>query len=369
MAAEKSEIKTIGVLTGGGDAPGLNTVIRAIVRKVKRYHGWKIWGIHESFEGLITGKGNVELDYQSVKGILTKGGTILGTSNKANPFSYPVQRGSKLVAVDHSGLVQENISELGIDALIVIGGDGTMHIAQRFHDMGVNVVGVPKTIDNDLMGTDRTFGFDTAVGCVSWCLDRLHTTAESHDRVIVVEVMGRDAGWIALHGGIAGGADVILIPEIPFNYKSVMKKIEKRRAKGSNFSIVVVAEGAKPEGEDSSVVEDNDPRFLLPRLGGIGYKVKQNLEHTTDQEIRVVVLGHLQRGGSPNSYDRVLATRFGCGAVDLIRDGKFGRMVVTQQDRLTDIPITDAIKGNRKVDPKSGVIMSAREIGISFGDE
>jgi 6-phosphofructokinase 1 len=281
-----------------------------------------------------------------------------------------VQRGGKIVAVDHSGLVYENIKELGIDALIVIGGDGTMRIAKKFHDMGVNVVGVPKTIDNDLMGTDRTFGFDTAVGTVTWSLDRLHTTAESHDRVIIVEVMGRDAGWIALHGGIAGGADVILIPEIPFTYKNVMKKIERRRAKGSNFSIVVVAEGAKPsDADERAIVEENDPRFQLPRLGGIGYQVKSGLENMTDQEIRVVVLGHLQRGGSPNSYDRVLATRFGCGAVDLIAKGKFGRMVVTQQDRLTDIPLSEAAKGSRKVDPNSGVIMSGREIGISFGDE
>lgn len=370
MAKKKPEIKTIAMLTGGGDAPGLNSVIRAAVRKIKRHFGWKILGINESFEGLITGEKNIELDESMVKGILTKGGTILGTSNKANPFSYPITRGGKLVAVDHSGLVMQRIKDLGIDALMIIGGDGTMMIAQRFHELGVNVVGVPKTIDNDLMGTDRTFGFDTAVGCVTWCLDRLHSTAESHDRVIIVEVMGRDAGWIALHGGIAGGADVILIPEIPFENTYVNKKIHQRQASGRNFSIVVVAEGAVMQGaSETTKLEEGDPRFGLPRLGGIGYQVKAGIESSTDLETRVVVLGHLQRGGSPNSYDRVLASRFGCGAVDLIAEGKFGDIVVSQQDKITSIPIKDAIKGNRKVNPDSEVVQCARDIGISFGDK
>ena len=369
MGTKKPEIKTIGMLTGGGDAPGLNTVIRAAVRKIKKHYGWKIIGIKESFEGLITGEGNIELTSETVRGLLTKGGTILGTSNKANPFSYPTNRGGKLIAVDHSGLVMERINSMGIDALMVIGGDGTMTFAQKFHELGVPVVGVPKTIDNDLSGTDRTFGFDTAVGCVTWCLDRLHSTAESHDRVIIVEAMGRDAGWITLHAGIAGGADVILIPEIPFTYASIAKKIHSRQAKGSDFSIVVVAEGAMAKDEqETTKIDEGDPRFGLPRLGGIGYKVKEGIERHTDLETRVVVLGHLQRGGSPNSYDRVLATRFGCGAVDLIAQGKFGRMVVTQKDNITSIPIVDAIKENRKVNIDSEIIQAARDIGISFGD-
>lgn len=366
----KPTINTIAITTGGGDAPGLNSVIRAAVRKIKIKYGWKILGINESFEGLITGEGNIELDENTVKGILAKGGTILGTSNKANPFSYPISRGGKLVAVDRSGLVQERIKDLGIDALLIVGGDGTMRIAQRFHELGVPIIGVPKTIDNDLIGTDRTFGFETAVSCVTWALDRLHSTAESHDRVIIVEVMGRDAGWIALNGGIAGGADVILIPEIPFSYYNVCKKIHERQAHGRDFSLVVVAEGAKLSGQDKpTTVDEGDPRFGMPKLGGVGFQVKEGIETCTELETRVVVLGHLQRGGSPNAFDRVLASRFGCAAVDMIAKGKFGQMVAVQKDKITSVPLKEASKGNKTVDPKGEVVACARDMGISFGDQ
>jgi phosphofructokinase-like protein len=368
--SKKPEIKKIGILTGGGDAPGLNSVIRAAVRKIKRHYGWEVMGINGSFQGLISGEGNVELDHKSVSGILTKGGTILGTNNKSDPFSYPVNRNGKVVAVDKSGLVMQHIKKFGLDALMLIGGDGTMRIGNKFHKMGVPIVGVPKTIDNDLLGTDRTFGFDTAVGCVTWSLDRLHSTAESHDRVIIVEAMGRDAGWIALHSGIAGGADVILIPEIPFTIKNVIKKIHMRQTKGSDFSIIVVAEGAKLLGDDETTQrEETDPRFGMPKLGGIGYRVKLGIEQFTELETRVVVLGHLQRGGSPNSYDRVLATRLGCGAVDLIAEGKFGQIVVSQNDSITSIPLQQAAEGNKNVDPKGEIVQTAKDIGISFGDE
>lgn len=364
----KSKIKKIAISTGGGDAPGLNSVIRAAVRKINREYGWEILGIHESFEGLITGEGNIELTENSVKGILTKGGTILGTSNRANPFAYPVQRGDKLVAVDRSGLCIERMKGMEIDALMIIGGDGTMHIANRFHELGCPVVGVPKTIDNDVLGTERTFGFETAVDIVSWALDKLHTTAESHDRVMVVEVMGREAGWISLYGGIAGGADVILIPEIPFTYKNICHKIHERQARGRDFSIIVAAEGAKPKGGEESIVEKGDERFGLPRLGGIGYRIKEGISTYTELEIRVVVLGHLQRGGSPNTFDRVLASRFGCAAVELIAKGKFGHMVCLNGEQISSVPIKEAIKGNKLVDPDGELVNVARSLGISFGD-
>ncbi len=365
----KSQIKTIAISTGGGDAPGLNSVIRAAVRKVKRTYGWRVLGVRESFRGLITGEGNIELTEDSIKGILAKGGTILGTSNKANPFSYPIERGGKLVAVDRSGLVIQRMKEMGIDALMIIGGDGTMRIAQRFHELGCPVIGVPKTIDNDLQGTERTFGFETAVDIVTSSLDNLHSTAESHDRVMIVEVMGREAGWIALYGGIAGGADVILIPEIPFAYFNVCRKIHERQAQGRDFSIVVVAEGAKPSGEDESIVEEGDERFGLPRLGGIGYRVKEGIATCTELETRVVVLGHLQRGGSPNSFDRILASRYGCAAVDMIAKGKFGRMVCLEGDKIGSVSLKKAIEGNKLVDPKSELVQVARDLGISFGDK
>jgi phosphofructokinase-like protein len=365
----KPKIKTIAISTGGGDAPGLNSVIRAAVRKIKREYGWKILGVRESFEGLITGEGNIDLTEESVKGILTKGGTILGTSNRANPFAYPVNRGGKIVPVDRSGLVLERMKEMGIDALMIIGGDGTMHIAHRFYELGCPVVGVPKTIDNDLLGTERTFGFESAVDVVTWALDKLHSTAESHDRVMIVEVMGREAGWIALYGGIAGGADVILIPEIPFTYFSVCRKIHQRQARGRNFSVVVVAEGASPKGEDESIVEKGEERISLPRLGGIGYRVKEGIATCCELETRVVVLGHLQRGGSPNAFDRVLASRFGCAAVELMAQGKFGQMVCLQGEEIASVPIKEAIKGNKLVDSKGELVRVARSLGISFGDE
>jgi len=368
--AKKPNIKTVAISTGGGDAPGLNTVIRAAVRKIKREQDWRILGIRESFEGLITGEGNVELTEENVKGILAKGGTVLGTSNRGNPFSYPSERGGKLVAVDLSGLVIQRMLDMKIDALLLIGGDGTMRIAHRFHELDCPVVGVPKTIDNDLLGTDRTFGFETAVDIVTWALDKLHSTAESHDRVMIVEVMGREAGWIALYAGIAGGADVILIPEIHFSFDHVAKKIHERRAKGRDFSIVVVAEGAKMKGdEDSTLVEEGDERFGMPRLGGIGYRVKEGIEQYVGLETRVVVLGHLQRGGSPNAFDRVLASRMGCAAVDLIAQGKFGHMACIEGDKITSVPIEKAISGSKLVNPDGEMVKVARALGISFGDE
>ena len=361
------EVRKIGVLTGGGDCPGLNAVIRGVTKPAQD-HGMTVFGIQDGFEGFVEGKTN-ELRDEDVSGILSRGGTILGSSNKGDPFHWPVERDGKIEIVDKSQNVMRNYKALDLDTVIAIGGDGTMHICKKLMDLGINVIGVPKTIDNDLDATDVTFGHDSAVYVVSMALDRLHTTASSHHRVIVVEVMGRYAGWIALHGGLSGGADVILIPEIPFSWESVYDKIHKRELKGKRFSLVCVAEGAKPIG-GQLVTKGTDVKRTDPiQLGGIGKVVADNIEQNTGRETRVTVLGHLQRGGSPTPYDRILATKFGAFAISLAAQKKFGKMVALKGNEIVEVDIIDAISKQKLVKPNNQGVLAARAVGISFGDE
>ncbi len=356
----------IGILTGGGDCPALNAVIRAAVKTCVGF-GWEVIGIEEGFEGLVHLK-TLPLRAGNVSGILHLGGTILGTTNAANPFCYPVRgEDGQTVERDLSDSVVANIRKIGLDALIVIGGDGTLSIAERLSKKGIPLVGVPKTIDNDINGTVVTFGFDTAVNTAREALDRLHTTAESHRRVIVVEVMGRYAGWIALHSGIAGGADVILIPEIPYDTAKVADAVMRREISGKRFSIVVVAEGAFPKGGTLTHIEPKQPG-REQRLGGVGERVASTVSELTGKETRLVVLGHLQRGGAPTTFDRVLGTRFGAAAARLVRKGAFGRMVALIPPDVESVPIAEAISRVKTVPVDCDTIESAREIGISFGD-
>ncbi|MBE0572992.1 MAG: ATP-dependent 6-phosphofructokinase [Ignavibacteriaceae bacterium] len=365
--AKNNEVRKIGVLTGGGDCPGLNAVIRGVTKPAQD-HGMTVFGILDGFEGFVEGKTS-ELRDEDVSGILSRGGTILGSSNKGDPFHWPVEKNGKIEIVDKSQNVLRNYKALDLDAVIAIGGDGTMHICNKLMEMGINMVGVPKTIDNDLDATDVTFGHDSAVYVVSMALDRLHTTASSHHRVIVVEVMGRYAGWIALHGGLSGGADVILIPEIPFSWESVYDKIHKRELKGKRFSLVCVAEGAKPIG-GQLVTQGTDVKRTDPiQLGGIGKVVADNIEKNTGRETRVTVLGHLQRGGSPTPYDRILATKFGAFAISLAARKKFGKMVALKGNEIVDVDIADAISKQKLVQPNNQGVLAARAVGISFGDE
>ena len=361
------EVRKIGILTGGGDCPGLNAVIRGVTKPAQD-HGMTVFGILDGFEGFVEGK-TVELRNEDVSGILSRGGTILGSSNKGDPFHWPVEKDGKIEIVDKSQNVLRNYKALDLDAVIAIGGDGTMHICNKLMQMGINVVGVPKTIDNDLDATDVTFGHDSAVYVVSMALDRLHTTASSHHRVIVLEVMGRYAGWIALHGGLAGGADLILIPEIPFPWENVYDKIHKRELKGKRFSLVCVAEGAKPIG-GQLVTKGTDVKRTDPiQLGGIGKVVADNIEKNTGRETRVTVLGHLQRGGSPTPYDRILATKFGAFAISLAAKKKFGKMASLRGNEIVEVEIADAISKQKLVKPDNQAVLAARAVGISFGDE
>lgn len=355
----------VGILTGGGDCPALNAVIRAAVKTSIGY-GWDVLGIEEGFDGLVHCRTR-PLTPASVSGILHLGGTILGTTNAGDPFKYPVEENGVRVERDISDRVIENFHKLGIDALIVIGGDGSLGIAQKFFEKGIPLVGVPKTIDNDIGGTVITFGFDTAVNTARDALDKLHTTAESHRRVLAVEVMGRHAGWIAVHSGIAGGADVILIPEIPYDIEKVCEAVMDRELNGKHFSIVVVAEGAFPKGGTlthvAAKVAGSDQR-----LGGVAEQVANQITHLTGKESRVVVLGHLQRGGPPTTFDRVLGTRFGAAAARLVKKGQFGRMVALLPPDVESVPIKDAISKMKTVPLNNDILESAREIGISFGD-
>jgi 6-phosphofructokinase 1 len=359
--------RTIAILTGGGDCPGLNAVIRAVVRSAILEHSWRVIGIEDGFDGLVGEPRWRELTLASVRGILPRGGTILGTSNRGNPFAYPVEENGITRMVDVSNEVVENFKRLGADALIAVGGDGTLKIALTLQDMGMPMVGVPKTIDNDLRGTDVTFGYNTAVGIVTEALDRLHTTAESHNRVMVTEVMGRDAGWIALESGLAGSADVILIPEIPFDLNTVCDAIRQRNERGSKFSIVVVAEGAFPaEGRKIVQLTQAENRGV-ERLGGIGVFVADELAGRLQVESRVVVLGHVQRGGTPSPFDRILGSRFGIKAVELIAQGRYGRMVSLQGRHVFDVDIADAVKSLNLVEPDGDLVRSAESLGISLG--
>jgi ATP-dependent phosphofructokinase / diphosphate-dependent phosphofructokinase len=358
-----TEIHTIGLANGGGDCPGLNAAIRGVVKAAITQYGWRVIGITNGFDGLIWPERCVELTLDSVRGILPRGGTILGTTNHGNPFAYPIPEDGAKVTRNLSGLCLENISRLGLDALVVIGGDGTLSITRDLARLGVRVVGMPKTIDNDLPATEVTFGFDTALHVATDAIDRLHTTAESHGRVMVIEVMGREAGWIALHSGIAGGADVILVPEIPFRIEHVCRKILQREAAGRKFSLVVVAEGARLPAEDAM----GRPLEPAPH-GQVGLRIGDIIGREVLKEVRVTVLGHIQRGGSPSPFDRVLATRFGCSAADLVAEGGFGRMVCLRAGKIESVPLEEAVGTVRTVDPLCDHVRTARSVGISFGD-
>ncbi len=351
--------KQIGILTGGGDAPGLNAAIRSVVRTAIGEYGMSCIGIEDSFEGILGETHTVKLTTKSVSGILPRGGTILGTRN----------RGSFVKTVDGKPLYPEmpiaealaNLDILGIEALIVLGGEGTLGIAEQFHKRGFPVIGVPKTIDNDLAATELTFGFMTAIDIATEALDRLHTTAASHDRVMILEVMGRNTGWIALHAGLAGSADIILIPEIPFSFESIVRKVQARESSGSRFTNIVVAEGAVEVGK-SEMYQDTDSQ----RLGGVGDYVRRSVEAMTDKESRCVVLGHLQRGGSPNAFDRMLGTNFGACAVRALVDGEVGKMVALQAGTIVTVPLHDACANIKTVPIDGQLVRTARDIGITF---
>ena len=357
----------IGVLTGGGDCPGLNAVIRAITRSgIGRGH--EIFGFKDGFKGLVENR-YIVLNHESVSGILSRGGTILGTTNRDNPFKFKQIVDDKEVYLDMSGAMNENYHALKLDCLVVIGGDGSMKLANQISaSTDIKVIGVPKTIDNDIVGTEMTFGFNSAVDIATDALDRLHTTAESHHRVMILEVMGRDAGWIALHGGAAGGADIILIPELPYNLQAINKTIQERIARGKSFSLIIVSEGIKTlSGEQ--IVREGIGRdiFNIPRLGGVSSWLARVIEEYTGIESRATILGHLQRGGSPNSFDRVFATQLGAKAAELAAKGRFGEMVVLRENRITSIPL-EQVKGVRLVPTDDPLVKTCREIGLSFGD-
>jgi len=359
--------KTIGILTGGGDCPGLNAVIRGVVKSAVIRHGWQVIGIEDGFDGLLDLNKCRPLTLESVRGILPRGGTILGTTNRGNPFDYPVEQDGTIVRRDISDQVVENIRMLGLDALIAVGGDGSLKIALELAKKGVPIIGVPKTIDNDLRETDFTFGFNTALETATDALDKLHTTAESHHRVMILEVMGRYAGWIALESGIAGGADVILIPEIPFNIQSVCTSIKARSARGSRFSIIVAAEGAFPAGGDRVVAKQADEKYTIERLGGIGQYVAKQIEQCLEMDVRVTVLGHLQRGGSPTTFDRALGSRFGTKAVQMIAAGEFGRMACLKGRSISSVTIEEATRELKLVDPHGEIVTTAEDLGIMLG--
>ncbi len=359
-------LKRIGILTGGGDCPGLNAVIRSIAKPALSIFNSKVIGVVDGFEGLVEGKMR-ELTKLDVSGIINLGGTILGTSNKGDPYHYPVEGPKGITILDYSEQAHINYQKWGLDVLFAIGGDGTMHIANKFSKLGMNVIGVPKTIDNDLDATDVTFGYDSALTIATEAIDRLNTTASAHHRVMVVEVMGRYAGWIALGAGLAGGADIILIPEIPFKWSSIFETVLKR-SRGARFSIVCVAEGAKPlDGE--LIVREQDAKRTDPiRLGGIGDLVARRITDETGLETRTTVLGHTQRGGSPTAFDRILATKFGSMALQAASEGHFGTMVSLQGRDVVLVPIEDAISKLRLVSPDSQMVFTARSVGTSFGD-
>jgi phosphofructokinase-like protein len=359
-----AHVTRIGVLTGGGDAPGLNAVIRAVV-KSSANSGIECIGLEDSFDGLIEPGRSRPLTPRDVTGILRLGGTILGTTNRGNPFAYPVEtsEGTR----DYSARCVEMFGTMGLDALVVIGGDGTLAIAHEFSQRGIPLVGVPKTIDNDIVGTTNCFGFDTACDFATDAIDRLHTTAEAHRRILVVEVMGRYAGWIALYAGVAGGADAILIPEIPFDISIVAERLRERDRWGAKFSIVVVAEGAIPRGGTRSLIQEAHDGFV-ERLGGMGAQVCEALAKATGKETRSVVLGHLQRGGAPTSFDRVLATRFGGKAVELIKRGEYGTMVAFDPPDIVARRLEDVVGKTKTVPLDNDLLMTAKALGVGFGD-
>ena len=356
-------IRTIGLVTGGGDAPGLNAVIRAVVKTAINEYGLRVIGIGNSFEGLLGEVRTHELNADDVNGLLPRGGTILGARNRGKFVKRDAVNDREQQAAYDEAL--ENLRRINIDGLVVVGGEGTLAIASEFNRRGLPVVGVPKTIDNDLACTELTFGFISALDIATEALDRLHTTAESHDRVMVLEVMGRHAGWIALHSGVAGGADVILIPEIPFSMEKVAEKVRERDTFDSQFSIIVVAEGAR-EASGKEVYQDKGDREHAPRLGGIGHYCAREIERLTGKETRCVVLGHLQRGGTPNPFDRMLSTMYGACAVRALMHGDYGKMVALHAAKIITVPLSQATANIKKVPLDGQLIRSARDVGISF---
>ncbi|MFH2036449.1 MAG: 6-phosphofructokinase [Candidatus Zixiibacteriota bacterium] len=363
-----SEKMKLGVLTGGGDCPGLNAVIRAVVKTAFNDYDMEVVGFLDGYEGLVENRYRV-LKADDVSGILTLGGTILGTSNRADPFNFPVLQGDDYIFLDRSSQAVQNFENLGLDALIAIGGDGTMAASQGMIQKGIKIIGVPKTIDNDLFGTDQTFGFDSAVTSAVDALDKIHTTAQSHHRVMIVEVMGRYAGWLALASGIAGGGDIILIPEIPYELDVICDKIRSRNRRGRNFSIIVIGEGAKAEGGEMVVNRkvENSPDQI--RLGGISNQLASQIEGLTNLESRVTILGHLLRGGTPTAYDRILASRFGTAAVHLAYQHKFGNMVALRGKEIDSVPIGEVAGRIRKIEYDSSLIKTAISLGTSLGIE
>ncbi|MFH1190397.1 MAG: ATP-dependent 6-phosphofructokinase [Candidatus Omnitrophota bacterium] len=359
--------KRIGILTGGGDCAGINAVIRAVAKKAINDHDMEIVGIEDGYEGAVNNRYR-RLDNGDVSGILTLGGTILGTTKKVNPYRYAIRKGDDFEFKDMSKTMLRNLERLELDCLFVIGGDGTLGIAYKIFRDGIPVIGVPKTIDNDILGTDLTFGFDTAVSIATEGIDRLHSTAQSHHRVMVVEVMGHNAGWLALYSGIAGGGDIILIPEMPYTMNRIIAKVKERHGRGKRFSIVVVAEGAKPKGGDvviqRMVKESSDPI----RLGGVGFVLGDQIEKLTGFETRSVVMGHLQRGGTPTAFDRVLATQLGSKAVDMMTGKSFGKMVAMQKSALVTVDLKDVAKGHRSVPADHPLIKTAVSLGTCFGN-
>jgi ATP-dependent phosphofructokinase / diphosphate-dependent phosphofructokinase len=358
--------RRIGISTGGGDCPGLNAVIRAVVKCAINKYGWEVVGIEDGFDGLIYPEQKSRpLTLKDVSGILPRGGTILGTTNRGNPFQYKMMEDGREVVKDISASVIANAKKLGLDAVVVIGGDGSQKIGLDLFKKGLPVVGVPKTIDNDLSATEITFGFDTALHTATDAIDKIHTTAESHHRIMVVEVMGRDAGWIALEAGIAGAAHVILIPEIPFTIEKICDFIHRREQGGKKFSIIVVAEGVKP----ADVVKPfySNERREVPR-GGAGTVIGDAIAMCSRRETRVTVLGHIQRGGSPSPFDRILSTRFGVAAVELIARGEFGKMVCLREARIQSVDIEEAVGKMKCVEPGGEMVQMAKAIGVCFGD-
>ncbi|PSH04910.1 MAG: 6-phosphofructokinase [Acidobacteria bacterium] len=362
-----SEIRKIGICTGGGDCPGLNAVIRAVVKTAILKYRFEVIGIHDGFDGLIWPEKSHSLTLEDVSGILPRGGTILGTTNRGNPFAYCVNDCEQEKVHDYSDKVVQNARTMGLDALIVVGGDGTQKIGLELGQKGLPVVGVPKTIDNDLSATDVTFGFDSAIHVATDAIDRIHTTAEAHHRVMIVEVMGRDAGWIALHAGIAGGAHVVLIPEIPFTIASVCSFINQRHIFGKKFTIISLAEGVKIPDE---IRRDCIQRYgSIPKEISVGSLIGEAIGQCARKEVRVTVLGHTQRGGSPSPADRILSTRFGVAVVDLIAQHGFLKMVALRGDKVVFVDIADAIGKAKAVDPQGELVNAARAIGIHFGEE
>ena len=358
------ERKRIGILTSGGDCPGLNAVLRAASRAAEKL-GWELIGFQDGFEGLLAPATHVVLDRRATAGIMHLGGTLLGTVNKGQFISRGNGRQGSFIPAEVLGKTRQTFQSLNLHGLIVVGGDGSLNTALQMHHAGLPVIGVPKTIDNDLEATDMTFGFDSAVECVASSLDRLHTAATSHKRVMVIEVMGRHAGWIALHGGLAGGADIILIPEIPFEFSKVAAEVLRREKEGAKCTMVVVAEGAKPkDGKVSRLQSANGEN----RLGGIAEIVGREIGNRTGKEVRTCVLGHLQRGGAPTMLDRILGTRFGIKAVQLLEERKFGSMVSYKTHSTCAVPISDAVHKMRRVDPSDQLVEHARAVEISFGD-